>query len=185
MKIVGIAGPHASGKDALAEYLEKTYHYYHVSLGDIAREEAQKRYGSIERPILYKTSNEIRAAEGAGAMGHRAVAKYNEVKDKFPEGLVVSGFRTKAEADAIREEGGIILYIDAPEKMRYERLVSRARAEEGVLSYEEFKKREDAENGGVDPDFSIIAVKDIADHVIENTTTLEDFIAAAEKALGL
>lgn len=183
--IVGLAGLHASGKDALASFLETEYKFYHVSMGDITREEAMKRYGSIERPILYKTANEIRAVEGSGALGHRAKKRYDAVREKYPAGLVVSGFRTIAEAEAVREEGGIILYIDAPEKIRYERLVSRARAEEGVLSHEEFKKREDAENGGVDPAFSIIAVKDMADAIIPNETTIEAFIKQAKETLGL
>jgi dephospho-CoA kinase len=185
MKVIGLAGPHAGGKDALAEYLEKIYNFYHVSLGDISREEAMKKYGSIERPILYKTANEIRHNEGAGALGHRAIKRYESVKEQYPAGLIVSGFRTIAEAKAIKDAGGIIIYVDAPESLRYERLVTRARAEEGTLSYEEFKKREDAENGGVDPEFSIIAVKNVADHVMENNGSFEDFIKLVTKTLEL
>lgn len=185
MKIVGIAGPHASGKDAFADYLDDNYGFYHVSLGDISREEAMKKYGSIERPVLYKTANEIREKYGAGALGDMAINKYRKVQDKYPAGLVVSGFRTTAEAEAVRKEGGIILYVDAPEDLRFARLVARARAEEGSLSYEEFKKREDAENGGVDPAFSIVAIKSIADSTIINDGSMDEFITLSKQAIGI
>ncbi len=184
MKIVGIAGTHASGKDSLAEYLASKHGFYHVSTGDVFREEAMKKYGSIERPILYKTANEIRQAQGHGAVSKIALERFEKDKSQY-KGLVVSGFRALAEAQVIKDEGGIILFVDAPLQARYERLKSRARAEEGVLSFEEFQKREKAENGGVDPAFNIMAIKDIADHVLINDDDFEDFLHRAEEALGL
>jgi dephospho-CoA kinase len=183
--IVGLAGTHASGKDTLADYLVDKYNLFHVSTGDLVREEAMRKYGSIERPVLYKTANEIRNTRGHGALGHMAKELYDTVREKHPNGLVVSGFRAVAEAQAVKDEGGILLFVDAPERTRYERLVSRGRVEEGVLSFEEFKKREDDENGKVEQAFNILAIKDIADHVLINDGPLEEFITEAEKALGL
>ena len=185
MKIIGLAGTHASGKDTIADYLVKNYGYFHVSTGDIVREVAMQRYGSIERPVLYKTANEIREADGHGATGHMALEKFEQVKDQY-KGLVVSGFRAIAEAQAVKDKGGVIVFIDAPEQLRFERLRDRARVEEGVLSFEEFKKREEAENGGVDPAFDISAIKSISDYVIINKyNNKSEFINEVEKILGL
>lgn len=185
MKIIGIAGTHASGKDSLARYLVGKYHFLHVSTGDIVREEAMSKHGSIERPVLYKTANEIRATRGHGALGRMAKERYDSVKHKYPSGLIVSGFRALAEAEAVKDAGGIVLYVDAPERIRYERLVGRARAEEGTLAFEDFKEREAAENGGVDPAFDITAIKDIADYILVNDASPEEFFKEAEKSLGL
>lgn len=184
MKIIGLAGTHASGKDTLALYLVEKHEFFHVSTGDIVRDEAMNRYGSIERPVLYKTANEIREAHGHDATSRMALERFDAVKDRY-KGLVVSGFRAVAEAQIIKDNGGLVLFIDAPEQVRYERLRDRARVEEGSLSFEEFKKREDAENGGVDPAFDISAIKSIADFVIENDNGREKFLEAADQALGL
>lgn len=182
--IVGLAGTHASGKDTVAQYLVEEYGFFHVSTGDIVRDEAMKRYGSIERPVLYKTANEIRETQGHDATSRMALVRFEAVKDQY-KGLVVSGFRAVAEAQVIKYSGGVLIFTDAPELVRYERLKERARVEEGSLSFEQFKQREDAENGGVDPAFDISAIKSIADVIIENKDGRENFLRAVDQALGL
>jgi dephospho-CoA kinase len=186
MKMFGLAGTHASGKDTIAELLVKKHGFYHVSTGDIFREEAMKRYGSIERPIIYKTANEIRNQQGYDAVSRIALERYSKVKHQYPRGLVVSGFRAIAEAQVIKEAGGVLIFTDAPADIRYERLRKRARVEEGKLSREEFDKREKAENGGVDPAFNILEIKNIADIVLVNDgDDMEAFKDEADKILGL
>lgn len=184
MKIIGLAGSHASGKDTVARYLVEKHGFFHVSTGDIFREEAMKRYGSIERPVLYKTANEIREASGHDAVSHMALDRFEKVKNQY-QGLVVSGFRAVAEAQVIKDAGGTLIFTNASEQVRYERLKERARVEEGSLSFEEFKERENAENGGVDPAFDISAIKNIADFVIMNDGSAEELLHEIDKALGL
>ena len=185
MKIVGLAGTHASGKDTIAQYLVEKHGFFHVSTGDVFREEAMKKYGSIERPILYKTANEIRAQKGFGAVSELALERYEKVKDKYPNGLVVSGFRAVAEAQVIKDAGGEIIFIDAPEDIRFERMRARARAEEGDLTREEFDTRQTAENGGVDKAFNILAIKEIADYTIINDQDEKTFITKFMQVLDL
>lgn len=183
MKIVGLAGTHASGKDTVAQYLVDTKGFYHISTSDIVREEAMKKYGSIERPVLYKTANEIRTTKGHGALSTMALERFEKIKDKY-KGLVVSGFRAVAEAQVIKDQGGVLVFTNAPEQSRFERLRERARAEEGELSFEDFKKRETLENGGEDPAFDISAIESIADVVLINDGTKEEFLSKVETALA-
>ena len=182
MKIIGLAGSHASGKDTVAHYLEDQG-FCHISTSDIVRDEAMKQYGSIERPVLYKTANEIRQTRGHGALSEMALERFDAVKDQF-QGLVVSGFRAMAEAQVIKDAGGTIIFTDAPEQVRFERLRERARVEGGTLSFEEFKKREEIENGGVDPAFDISAIKTIADTVIVNDSDKEKFLDQIKQLLS-
>jgi dephospho-CoA kinase len=181
-KYIGLAGTLASGKDTIADWLEQEHGYYHVSTSDLVREIALERYGSIERPILYKTANELRNEQGHGALSHIALERYEAMEQKAA-GLVVSGFRSIAEAQVIKDQGGMVLFVDAPLEVRYERMKSRARDQEAIVSLEEFKTREDRENGGVDPAFSIIAIKDIADIVITNDSDLESYMIKVRDAL--
>lgn len=184
-KIIGLAGTLASGKDSLAQYLVDKYKYCHVSTGDLVREVAKQKYGSIERPVLYKTANELREERGHGVLGEMALEHYEETKSKYPGGLIVSGFRALAEAQAVKNAGGLIIYTDAPFEKRYEWMKGRERDQETAISLEEFKQREANENGGVDPAFNISVIRGIADAVIENDSTLDAFQKKFLKVIDL
>lgn len=184
-RIIGLAGTFASGKDSLARFLEEKYYIKHVSTSDIVREFAQEKYGSIERPILYKTANELRETRGAGVLSEIALGRYESYKEKYPSGICVSGLRTWAEAEVVKEHGGIIVFTDAPAQVRHERTVARARDEEKHNTFEEFLAREEEENGAVNSMFSIAGIKPRADIILDNSKNLEDFLAQAAELLEL
>lgn len=184
-KIIGLAGALASGKDSLANYLVDHHQFCHVSTGDLVRQVAMKRYGSIERPILYKTANELRNERGHGVLGEMALEYYDSVKDKYTGGLIVSGLRALAEAKAVKDAGGTIIYTDAPFERRYNWMKGRGRDKETEITPEEFKKREADENGGVNPAFNISSIKPFANTVIQNDGTFEEFLNKFLQAIGL
>ena len=64
-------------------------------------------------------------------------------------------------------------------------MVSRARDDEKLISFEEFIERESEENGGVNSQFSILGIKERADIVLDTDMDLQDFLNEATKALGL
>ena len=183
--VIGLAGTFASGKDSLARYLEERFAIKHISTGDIVREFAQERYGSVERPILYKTANELRDQRGFSVLSEIAVERYESYKESYPGGVCISGFRAWDEAKFIKELGGTLVYTDAAPSVRYKRMVSRARDDEKLISFEEFIERESEENGGVNSQFSILGIKERADIVLDTDMDLQDFLNEAIKALGL
>ena len=64
-------------------------------------------------------------------------------------------------------------------------MVSRARDDEKLISFEEFIERESEENGGINSQFSILGIKERADIVLDTDMDLQDFLNEAIKALGL
>ena len=174
----------ASGKDTIAHFLVDKHGYYHVSTGDVVREIAQEKYGSIERPVLYKTANELRREHGSGALAKVALERFFKLPKDSAAGLVVSGLRSVGEAEALQAEGAHIIFVDAPIEVRYERMKNRARDNETLVSLDEFKQREADENGGVDPAFSIIDIKALADTVLLNEKTSEDLLASVEQEVA-
>ena len=184
-RIIGLAGTFASGKDSLARYLEEKFLIKHISTGDIVREFAQEKYGSIERPVLYKTANELREERGAGVLSEIAIERYESYREKYFGGVCVSGFRAWAEAQVIKDRGGVLVYTDASPRVRYERSIARARDNEKLNTFEEFIDREAKENGGVKSDFSIAGIKSRADILLDNDFDLEEFLQHAVSALGL
>ena len=72
--IFGITGNYASGKDCVAEILQKM-NFFHVSYSDLLREELKKRDQPITRDALIAVGNELRQQYGADILSQLAVQK--------------------------------------------------------------------------------------------------------------
>lgn len=180
-KIIGIGGTNGSGKDTLAEFLAKKHNLLFISTGDLVRQVAKLRYGNILRPTLHKVGNEIRTERGPGALVLEAQDKF-KISDK--SGLIIGGLRTTGEIAELKKLGGILLFVDADIKLRYERLKARKRSDD-FISFEDFKAQQDFEwhqsdNPG---EYSQRTVKESADIKLLNNTTQTDFFKLAEEAL--
>lgn len=178
-ELIGVSGTFGSGKDVLAHLLEREHGFSHVSTSDLVREEAMRRYGQIERPILRRTAEECRRQNGAGYFVQLGLDK--------PRPLIFSGIRSLGEMKAIKQAGGLIVFIDAPLEVRYERMVERGRDNEMKISLDEFREREEKEmySGPSDTDFNIREIGKQADVVLDNSATLEQFSENAIEALRL
>lgn len=182
-KLIGIAGTFASGKDTLGHFLAQKYGYHLVSSSDIVRQFSMERHGSIERPFLYETAEYYRKHKGPAFFVQQLIDSHA----KTEQGLIIGGLRAMGEANAIRDAGGIIVFTDAPSKIRYERMQARARDAESIVSYDEFVAREKSEwHAGDNPgDFSFKNLKASADHVLLNGHNTQEFFDDAVTALGL
>ena len=174
--VIGLSGTFASGKDTLAEYLVGEFGYTHVSTGDMIRVEAMKRYGDIERPTLVKVGAELRAESGSGVLAKKALEQSRPV--------VITGVRAVGEAEAIKSAGGVMVFVDADPRVRYERMISRSRDSETELSFDEFLANEEREIKAVsaDTDQNIGAVRELCDISIDNSGSYEEFFDSATEA---
>lgn len=184
-RIIGIAGTFAGGKDTLANYLVEHFNYRHYSTGDMVREESMQQKGSIERPVLHEVANNMRKTYGAGYFAQKALDKLADHGDAA--GIVVSGLRSLGEAKAVMQSGGVLMFVDAPVEIRYERMKARQRDDETVKTPEQFKQGEAAEwfSGDNDADFNMRGIKAMAPLQINNASGLEDFLLHARQLLSL
>ncbi len=185
--IIGLSGTFASGKDTLAQHLVQKYNFLHISTGDMVRAVAESEYGNTERPTLLRTANELRRKRGPGVLAELALERYEELKGSYI-GVIVSGVRSLGEANIIQAKAGIIVFVDAPVEIRYERIKSRHRANEEQLSFEEFVKSEELEMRANhdDPAVQDIAgIRLLADINVSNDGDIEAFFKDAESKLGL
>jgi dephospho-CoA kinase len=140
--IVGIAGKIRSGKDTLAEvFIENGF--YGVSVGDMVREKSRELNSNDPNPIstenMTKTSNYLRSKLGPDFLLKEAISKFNEaIKHKSYKGLVVYSIRAPIEADNILYNGGQLIWIEANDRIRYERAMSYLRPGDKKISMEEF-----------------------------------------------
>jgi dephospho-CoA kinase len=140
-RLIGVAGTLGAGKDTAASIFTDNYGYIHLSTGDAIRSEAMSRFGRVDRDTLHQVANSLRVAQGAGVLCLKAIETYDSsvISLKEGNGLVVSGIRAIAEAQVIKNRGGLLLFVDAPIEMRYARLLARNREGEITTSLEAFQ----------------------------------------------
>ena len=178
--IYGLAGTFASGKDTLAEWLEHNG-FFHVSTSDIVRDGAQDKYGSTDRKFLFEYANETRQKDGAGVLVDMALGMAIGNSQ-----VAISGIRSVGEVESLKAAGGILVFVDAPINIRYERAHKRGRDEETV-SFEAFKASEEKElNKPKDSSKAkqnIGVVREMADVLLINDADLGTFFAEATAIL--
>lgn len=182
-RAVGISGTNGAGKDVLAGLLEKRG-YTCVSLSDILRAELTKIGLEHTRENLSAQSKKIRDDEGDGAMVKRLF-------DEYPDDakLCITSIRTPGEANAIQQADGMVIWVDADPKLRYERVVAGGRGRvTDTISYDEFLRQQEAEmtptvegNG-----LNMSGVRQIANVRVENNfQTITEYEADLTTRFGL
>lgn len=172
-EIVGIAGTNGAGKDVLGLLLAELENYHFVSASDLLRDELRRTGVPLERANLAALSQRWRQESGdEGILTVKAMDQYEQERDTY-DGLAIVSLRHPEEAQRIKEHGGVIVWVDADQRHRYERLQagSRGRAEDH-LSFEEFQAAEYREmhpDPAAEPGaLNMKGVHDLADITIEN-----------------
>jgi len=167
--IIGLTGKNGSGKGEVARFLtDSGYDYY--SLSDIVRDEIKAAGHEVTRERLIKTANEMRQADGAGALAERVLAKLG-----IEHHAVVDSIRNPFEVEALRRRKDFyLLSIEADPKVRFERMKARKR-EGDPDTYEDFLKLEAREAHSPDPTTQQLnSTADMADAVVYNNGTIDD-----------
>lgn len=178
-ELIGIAGTFASGKDLLAHYLSDHYGYTHPSTSELVRNVAMRERGSVERDILQVVADNHRKTHGADVFVQMCLSQ--------PRPTVITGLRSLGEAKAIKAAGGVLVFVDAPLEVRYDRMVSRDRDFETRLTLEQFAAREASElhAGDDDSDFNLAGIKAMTDIVLDSSLGKTEYISSALDALGI
>ncbi len=137
--IIGLTGKNAAGKGEVASFLkDKSFYYY--SLSDAIRDELDARKIPITRDSLIALGNELREKHGADILARRILQKIDPNRN-----YVIDSIRNPAEVAALRESGRfVLLNVDAPADVRFERIRSRNR-ENDPKTLKEFTAKEEAE----------------------------------------
>lgn len=167
------------------------HNYLFISVTDLLREEANRRGLTVDRENLRLISAEWRRKYGYGVLIDQAYDQYKKLEDKY-NGLAIASLRNPHEADRVHELGGIVVWVDANARTRYERiqrnLDARGRASEDRKTFEQFEVEEQIEMrtppGGDDANLNMGAVKNRVDLVINNEgTNLEEFESFVDEQL--
>lgn len=167
--IVGITGTNGAGKDSVAEqFVAAGFKRY--SLSDEIRKELRIRGLPELRENTAMIGNGLRAKD-LGELSKRVLAQIAP-----QEHAVVVSLRTPAEVAVFRDRGDFILIgVDADPRLRYERNQARGRDGDHV-SYKYFLEHDTKERSGTkDHEQQIDNLMKVADVLIENNGTKEEF----------
>ncbi len=175
--IIGLTGTNASGKGVLAEILKKKGFEYH-SLSDVIRDELQSKNEQITRKALIIEGNRLRKQSGPAVL---AMLVKNRIKS--PK-VVIDSIRNTFEIDELKKLGNFILIaLDAPINLRYERAIERGRLE-NASTPEEFRNMEQREKSGNILHQQIDQCMKLADHLIINDGTVEELEKKIDRILS-
>ncbi len=173
--IIGLTGKNAAGKGEVAKYLQKKGFLYY-SLSDVIRDEATKRRLEHSRENLIKLGNELRENFGADYLAKQINKKILEYEKDSPQRnfFVIDSIRNPYEVKELRKNKNFVLIgVDAPIELRFERLVKRNRLGD-AKTLEEFRQQEQKENLENDTYQQLDAVFKLADKVIINNGSLSE-----------
>ncbi|MCI4358564.1 MAG: flagellar hook-basal body complex protein FliE [Thermoplasmata archaeon] len=172
MKLIVSVGMPGSGKDELLEIAGRLG-LATLKMGDLVRDETRRRGFPINNANIARVANEEREKHGPGVWAQRAVPKLIETK------MLVDGCRSDAEVTVFRHHFGdlFVLGIYSAPETRYERLIRRARGDDGQ-NLQEFYDRDRRElKWGIGNAFTL------ADGMLTNEGTLEEFRTAGRTML--
>lgn len=178
--IIGITGTDGAGKGSVVDYLVKEKGFTHYSARSVIVEAIQAKGLTVHREHMRMVANELRATQGRDVIVVRALKK--SLEDDV-DAFVVESIRAVAEAETLKQNGGILLAVDAEERVRYERIVVRG-SESDNVSFEEFQRQEQLEMNDPDPNgMQKGQVMKMADYTVLNNGTIEELQAQVDEVL--
>jgi shikimate kinase len=192
LRVIGIGGTNGSGKDTVGHLLSSHHDYLFISVTELLRQECRKRGIDSSRENLRTVSAQWRREHGLGVLVLKAYEQYLKNKESYA-GLVIASLRNPGEALEVHKLGGVVMWLDADPKVRYERIKKSAehrshRIHEDNKTYDEFIAEEEAEmhSSGDEATLNMAGVRDQADIRLENSfKSTESFKPVVEEALGL
>ena len=171
MRAIIVTGMPGAGKEELLQ-VAGSMGLPFVRMGDMVREDYAAS-GKASEMSLGEFASSQRAEYGKDVWARRSMERMSG------EVFLVDGCRSMDEVSSFRSLADTaIVAVHAPPSLRYARLVARGR-EDAPRSESEFQERDRREVG-----WGIAEVIALADVMLVNDSTLEEFRGAARRALG-
>ena len=178
---IGITGTFAAGKGEVVAILRK-YGFTRYGFGDFLRAELAKRGMDTSIATTTKFANSLREEHGDGYLAEQLLER---LESEAPKHAVLESIRHPAELAVLRRlPGFILLSVDAPRELRYERLQQRGRSD-NLKTFEEFCYWEDKQLEGKGSEQQLYAVMDEADVHLMNIGTIDELEMQLKDALQL
>ncbi len=169
--IIAVTGPIGCGKGALTNYLAESRGFISYSLSGIFRKVASERGISPTRKNITKLALGIFSESPKESF---LAKRFMELKPDLNKDIVIEGFRRVSDLTAFKKNlpNLVIIAVDAPQEIRFQRLKERSR-EGDPRVFEEFIKVDDDENFSFG--LQIDKCMTMAEYTIINDSSLKEF----------
>ena len=145
--IIGITGTDGAGKGSVVEYLVEQHGFTHYSAREFIVAEIERLGLAIDRNQMRLTANALRAEFGNEVVVRKA---FERAAAEGKGRVIIESIRAFAEVEYLKLREGVLLAVDAPVVVRYERIQAR-RSESDKVTFEEFQAQEAMEMDNPDP----------------------------------
>lgn len=174
--ILALTGEKLGGKDTVAQYLQDKYGALHVRHSHILDEILNILDKQVSRRNEIDLGMGLRRVFGEGVLG---TALRKRVLEATQDIIVINGIRFQDEMDNACSLGAHVVYITAPENLRYERFLKRQeKADDARQTIEQFRQQEQEPT-----EVGIPALGAQAEFRLENTGTLEDLTTKVDEII--
>jgi len=179
MVVIGITGTLGAGKGTVAEYLVKKG-FLHLQVRDFLVEIIRTEGHEVNRDAMFEMGNRLRAENGPAYITDQLYEK----AVKSGQNCVIESLRNPAEVEGLKRHTNFLLFaVDADQKTRYERIVSRA-GEKDKVSFEKFAEQEAKEMTSTDKFAqNLSACIQMADYKFMNNGTREELEKQVDKII--
>jgi len=177
--IFGLSGPNGAGKGEVVDYLAARS-FSAFSLSDVIRADLRDSGLAESRERMIERGRALRAERGASVLADLALEGLRDDCN-----YVIDSIRHPAEVETLRArtEHFRLLWIDADEEVRLQRIVARGRVGDPT-SLEVLRRLEGRELGSENPAAQqLLAVRELADDRIENNGSLEELLRNVQGVL--
>lgn len=175
--LIGITGTDGSGKGTVVDYLVAQKGFTHYSARAIWMQIFAERNMEPSRSNMRLVANEMREKHGNDFVITHYLKK---IESEKPENAIIESIRAVAEAETLKAHGGILIAVDANQKLRYARVQER-RSESDKVSFEQFVAHEELETNDPNPHGmqkqKVIAM---ADYIILNNDSFQELQSRIE-----
>jgi dephospho-CoA kinase len=168
--IIGLTGRIAAGKETLTSFLrDKGFIYLESS--KLLSEELVKRGIEVNRTNQQNLGDEWRKAYGPGALMKKFLDRVEPDKN-----YIIDSLRNHHEAEFLRATGikFFLIAVDAPQKIRFERILKRGKPSD-PKTWEDFLKVDNRDfDSGDNMGQNVKKCMETADFIIVNDDSLSD-----------
>ena len=175
-KIIAVVGQTGSGKDTFCDILKKKHpDALLVRFSDPLSKILGIFFDGIKKEDQQWLASTLRDRFGEDILMKAMSRRLEKAEEQL---ILVNGIRVKEELEAVKEKGGLIVYISLDVKTRWERVKERNERKDDDVDFEKFLQ--------IDEGRTEVQIKDMeqkADVVIDNSGTLEDLREKCEKLI--
>ncbi|MDA1354351.1 MAG: AAA family ATPase [bacterium] len=180
MIYLGLIGTNGAGKSTVCRYL-RTHGFMVISLSDYVREEVTRRGLSLDRDNMVEVANTLKREYGKDYLAKQVLDVAESLKT---EKVVFDSVRNMQEIIHLKNKGAILLGVDAPLELRFERVKSRQR-ETDFVNFDTFVAQDERENSGVSYGQNIRECLKLCDKVVINAHDENNLFSEVEAFLKM